>query len=184
MSRGKDRVAQAQDTQSDDHVDRVIAEWRRERPEIDLAPVAVIARLGRAARYVDAGLERAFAPHGLNRASWDVLAALRRGGPPYERSPTQLYRELMRTSGAMTNRLQRLQAAGLITRVPDAVDARGLLVRLTAKGRTLTDEVTTLHLDNENRLLDALDADERATLAALLKKLLLAFEVERPGPPR
>lgn len=170
-------------SQAEDHVDRVLEEWARERPELDLEPVAVIARLGRAARYVDHGLDQTFECYGLSRASWDVLAALRRAGPPFRLSPTQLYRSLMRTSGAMTNRLYRLEAAGLVTRVPDPADGRSVLVELTGEGRELIDDVAVAHLENEDQLLGSLTRGERATLASLLKKLLLSFEAEQAVPP-
>jgi hypothetical protein len=101
-----------------DHVDEVLAEWRRERPGLDLAPVAVVARIGRAAALLDRGLNANFARFGLNRTSWDVLASLRRVGAPCRRSPTELYRALMRTSGAMTHILDRLEQDGIVERLP------------------------------------------------------------------
>jgi DNA-binding MarR family transcriptional regulator len=162
--------------ESGDHVDRVIAEWTRERPTLDLSAVAVVARLGRATRYLDEALDRLFGEHGLNRGSFDVLASLRRAGPPYRRSPTELYRALMRTSGAMTHRLGKLEADGLIRRVPDAEDGRSVLVELTARGRRLVDAIAPAHLENERRLLEPLSQAERIALADLLRKLLLAFE--------
>ena len=165
------------------HVDRVIAEWGRQRPDLDLSPVEVVGRLGRAGRYLDDGLERLFAEHGLSRGSWDVLASLRRVGPPYRRSPTDLYRSLMRTSGAMTHRLKRLERDGLVRRVADPADGRSLLVELTAKGRRLVDRLAALHVENEGRLLEPLDEAERAVLAGLLRKLLLGFERRQPVPP-
>jgi DNA-binding MarR family transcriptional regulator len=167
----------------EDHVDRVIAQWALERPDLDLAPVAVVARLGRAARYVDHGLESEFAAHGLSRASWDVLASLRRAGSPYRLSPTELYRALMRTSGAITHRMLRLERAGLIRRLPEPRDGRSMLVELTAEGRRLVDRVAPLHLENERRLLSPLTEREAIELARLLKKLLLAYEAEHPVPP-
>jgi DNA-binding MarR family transcriptional regulator len=166
-----------------DHVDHVIAEWTRERPTLDLSALAVAARLGRAARYLDEGLERVFGEYGLSRGSFDVLASLRRAGPPYRRSPTELYRSLMRTSGAMTHRLSRLEADGLIRRIPDPEDGRSVLVELTPKGRRLVDDLAPVHLENERRLLEPLNQAERTALAQTLKKLLLAFEAEQPIPP-
>jgi DNA-binding MarR family transcriptional regulator len=124
-----------------------------------------------------------FAEHGLNRPAWDVLASLRRGGAPYRLTPTDLYRGLMRTSGTMTHTLARLERAGLIERVPDPGDGRSLLVALTRRGLALVDRVVPLHLDNERALLSPLSAHEQRQLAALLKKLLLAFEREQPVPP-
>jgi DNA-binding MarR family transcriptional regulator len=159
-----------------DHVDRVLEQWRAQRPDLDLEPLAVIARLGRAAALTDRALEEFFAEHGLSRALWDVLASLRREGRPYRLSPTQLYRGLMRTSGTMTNRLMHLQRAGLIRRVPDPADGRGLLVELTPKGVRLVDRLAAEHMENERRLLAGLTAAEREELAALLRRLLGGLE--------
>lgn len=148
-----------------------------------MAPVALIARLGRATAYIEAGINARLAEFGLTRGSWDVLASLRRSGPPHRISPTQLYLELMRTSGAMTHRLSGLERAGLIRRIPDPQDGRGLLVELTPKGVALVDHVAPAHLENERTLLAPLSEEEQATLINLLRKLLGAFERERPAPP-
>jgi DNA-binding MarR family transcriptional regulator len=161
---------------SRDHVGRVIEQWRQVRPDLDLDPLAVIARLGRAARYVDHGHEKFFSQHDLTRADWDVLAGLRRVGPPYRLSPTELYRGLMRASGTITHRLQRLEKAGLIERVPDPDDGRGILVQLTKSGVKLVDKLAALHLENERRMLAGLSDREREQLARLLEKLLVPFE--------
>jgi DNA-binding MarR family transcriptional regulator len=166
-----------------DHVDRVLAQWTRERPDLDTAPLAVVARVGRLARYFDLGLERVFAEHGVRRDTWDVLASLRRAGAPFRLSPTDLYRGLMRTSGAITNRLRRLERAGLIRRVLDPADGRSILVELTAEGRRLVDEVAPAHLENERRMLAALSPQEQRTLAELLRKLLASFEAESGESP-
>jgi DNA-binding MarR family transcriptional regulator len=166
-----------------DHVARVRAEWAREWPELDTQPIDVVARVGRLARYLDDGLDRVLSRHGIRREGFDVLASLRRAGPPYRASPTDLYRRLMRTSGAMTNRLHRLERAGLIARVPDPADARGRLVELTDAGHRLVDELAPLHLANERTLLAALTRDEQRTLAALLAKLLVSFEADQAAPP-
>src|SRR5437762_2976362 len=163
-------------TKSSDHVSRVIEQWRRVRPDLDLGPLAVIARLGRAARYVDQGHEQFFAEHDLTRADWDVLAGLRRVGPPYRLSPTDLYRGLMRASGTITHRLHRLERAGLVERVPDPEDGRGVLVQLTMAGARLVDELAALHLQNEARMLQALSEREREQLARLLERLLSSYE--------
>jgi len=148
-----------------------------------MSPVAVIARLGRTTAYLDAGLNARLSEFGMTRGSWDVLAGLRRSGPPHRLSPTQLYLALMRTSGAMTHRLSRLERTGLIRRVPDPKDGRGLLVELTAKGIELVDRAAPEHLANERSLLGALDNQEQTELAALLRKMLIAFERVRPIPP-
>ena len=167
----------------EDHVDHVLEQWDRERPDLDTSAVAVIGRIGRAARYIDLALDRVFARHGLTREAFDVLAALRRSGPPYRLSPTALHRALMRTSGAMTNRLHRLESAGLVARIPDPADGRGVLVELTAKGREAIERVVPDHLANERLLLSSLTRDEQNTLAALLRKLLAALEQTEPPPP-
>jgi DNA-binding MarR family transcriptional regulator len=166
-----------------DHVDRVIAQWAQVRPELDTSPVAVAARLGRAAAYISAGIDARLEEFGLSRAAWDVLASLRRAGPPHRLSPTQLYVALMRSSGAMTHRLHGLERQGLIRRVPDPRDARGMLVELTRKGVVLVDRIAPLHLDNERALLEPLSHDEQQNLARLLRKLLLAHERLQPSPP-
>lgn len=161
-----------------DHVANVRAEWAREWPELQTAPIDIVARVGRLAHFFDEGINEVLRVHGIRREGWDVLASLRRAGPPYRASPTELYRRLMRTSGAMTNRLNRLESAGLIARVPDPTDARGRLVELTAAGHRLVEELAPLHLANERTMLSPLTADEWDELAALLTKLLLAFEQE------
>jgi DNA-binding MarR family transcriptional regulator len=186
MSELEDNITEREDTLSAvdrDHVDRVLGQWARARPDLDTAPVAVIARLGRAAAYVSAGLDERLEEFGLSRAGWDVLASLRRAQPPHRLSPTQLYTGLMRSSGAMTHRLRRLEHQGLIRRVPDPDDARGKLVELTRQGILLADRIAPLHLDNERALRAPLDHQEQDTLAHLLRKLLLAYEHRRPTPP-
>jgi DNA-binding MarR family transcriptional regulator len=162
-----------------DHVDRVRAQWAREHADLDTEPIAVIARLGRAAHYVDQGHAAFFGRYGLSRADWDVLASLRREGAPYSLSPTALSRALMRTSGAMSQRLASLERDCLIERAIDPADRRGIVVTLTRKGRKLVDRLASEHLANERQLLAPLSARERDALAGLLKKLLLAYEEDR-----
>jgi DNA-binding MarR family transcriptional regulator len=164
-------------------VDHVREQWARQRPDLDTSPIGMVARVGRLARYFDHGLERVFAEHGLRRESWDALASLRRIGPPFRLSPTDLYRGLMRSSGAMTNRLHRLERDGLIRRVPDPADGRGLLVELTEQGLRLVDKVASAHLDNEREMLAALTPAEQGRFVQLLRKLLLSFEAEQSPPP-
>ncbi|MBA2470608.1 MAG: MarR family transcriptional regulator [Chloroflexia bacterium] len=161
-----------------DRVDALRAEWARERPDIDTSPVAVVARIGRAARFLDTGMDGYFGQHGISRPSWDILATLRRSGPPFRLSPTDLYRAVMRTSGAMTRRIDTLERAGWVTRGPDPADRRGIMVELTPEGLALVDAVAEGHVENERKLLASLSDDEQQTLAELLKKLLLAFERE------
>jgi DNA-binding MarR family transcriptional regulator len=165
-----------------DHVDRVRAQWARERPELDTQPIAVIARLGRAAHSTDLALAQFFGRHGLSRADWDVLASLRREGPPYSLSPTALSRALMRTTGAMSQRLASLERKDLVARALRPADRRGVVVKLTTKGRELVDEIAADHLANERNLLAGLSAKEQELLASLLKKLLLSYESTDASP--
>jgi DNA-binding MarR family transcriptional regulator len=165
-----------------DHVDHVLAEWRQEQPRLDTSPVAVVARIGRAGALLDRGLNANFARFGLDRSGWDVLASLRRVGAPYRRSPTELYRALMRTSGGMTHLVDRLEREGLVERVADPDDRRGLLVGLTRKGRGLVTRVGPSHLETERRMLAALTDEEQAELARLLRKLLIGLEERFASP--
>jgi DNA-binding MarR family transcriptional regulator len=160
-----------------DHVDHLIEQWRQVLPGLDVAPMSVIARISRLCRMLERDLETIYAEFGLNQAQFGVLAALRRSGPPYRLSPTALYNSLLITSGAATNRIERLTAAGLVRRVPDSSDGRSYLVALTPKGRRLTDRVVTVHYQRERELLAPLAPTERERLAGLLRELLLAFEV-------
>ncbi|HEX4098920.1 MAG TPA: MarR family transcriptional regulator [Pseudonocardiaceae bacterium] len=165
-----------------DHVDRVRQLWAKEAPELDTTPIAVIARLGRAHAYADRALHAVFAAYGLTRQSFDVLASLRRIGAPYQITPTELYRALMRTSGAITHTLHQLEYAGLIERVPNDDDGRSVLVALTPAGVDLVDRVGPEHLANERGMLAPLTPEEQATLAALLRRLLIAFERDQASP--
>ncbi|NUT53580.1 MAG: MarR family transcriptional regulator [Saccharothrix sp.] len=155
-----------------DHVDLVLGQWHAQRPDLDVSPMAVIGRLSRLARLVDGELGRTFARHDLDRASFDVLATLRRSAPPHRLTPTELMRASMVTSGAVTQRLDRLEARGLVSRAPNEHDGRGVVVSLTDAGRELVDRTLPDHLATEDRLLGALSERERAALAATLKHLL------------
>jgi DNA-binding MarR family transcriptional regulator len=184
MSEDKGNISELEGTVPDgDHVDRVRAQWAKVWPDLDTSPVAVIARLGRAVAYIDAGINAGLADFDLTRNRWDVLASLRRTGPPNRLSPTELCLALMRTSGAMTHRLADLERTGLVKRVLDPEDGRGLLVELTREGLSLVDRLAPVHLANERDLLAPLTEEEQTTLAALLRKLLRSFEQEQPTPP-
>jgi DNA-binding MarR family transcriptional regulator len=181
--RHRDPDSERRPRREGDHVDLVRAQWREVRPDLDTAPVAIVARIGRIANLFDQATDALMAEYGLSRSSWDVLASLRRARAPHELSPTELYRALMRSSGAMTNRLHRLEMAGLIERRPDPGDGRGRLVRLTPRGRRLVDRIAARHLENENRLLEGLSEGDRRDLAALVRKLALSLE-EGAGPSK
>jgi DNA-binding MarR family transcriptional regulator len=165
---------------SADDVDRVIAAWARERPDLDLAPLAVLSRVSRLARRLDLARERAFAAHELAPWEFDVLVALRRAGAPYRLTPGQLLAETLVTSGTMTNRIDRLEQRGLVARHPVPDDRRGTWVALTAAGRALVDAAFEDLLAEERTLLADLDPSDRAALANSLRALLLQFEA--PGP--
>jgi DNA-binding MarR family transcriptional regulator len=158
-----------------DGVDTIIEQWRRERPELDHAPIGVVGRISRLAREIEPRLEAVYAEHGLEPGWHDVLATLRRTGPPFQLRPTELAGTLMLTSSGTTKRLDRLERAGLIERSPDPGDRRGVVITLTAEGRALIDRVTEAHLANERRILAALGERDQQRLADLLRKLLLGL---------
>lgn len=159
-----------------DDVDRVITAWRRERPDLDLAPLAVLSRVSRLARRLDLARDRAFAAHDLAPWEFDVLVALRRSGAPYRLTPGQLLAETLVTSGTMTNRIDRLEQRGLVVREPVPDDLRATWVALTPRGRALVDAAFEDLLAEERVLLAALDEADRAGLATSLRALLLQFE--------
>lgn len=159
-----------------DRIDKILVQWKRERPDLQLRAMGLIGRIQRAAAALRPRLDETHAKSGLGGDTFDVLASLRRSGSPYELTPTQLYREMMLTSGAMTNRIDRLEEAGYVSRRPDPNDRRGTLVRLSAKGKALIDSAATKHVANEERQLAALTAREQQQLNELLRKLLLGFE--------
>src|SRR3954449_1923337 len=153
-----------------DDVDRIIYEWRVARPELDPRPIGIVGRMSRLARELEARLEPVYRDHGLESGWHDVLATLRRGGPPFRMRPTDLTASMMLTSSGTTKRLDKLEAGGLIAREPDPSDRRGTLIVLTDEGRRVIDAVTADHLANEAQLLGALTAEEQRRLADLLRK--------------
>ena len=159
-----------------DRADIAIEQWSRERPELPALPMAVFGRLSEAAeRVMRDHMNPLFAEAGLRPGEFDVLATLRRSGPPYMLTPTRLYEATMISSGGMTNRLDRLEAAGLVERRPDPNDRRGKLIGLTASGRRLIDDTIAKHVGNEVQLLSALSTPEQLKLNALLRKLIGAL---------
>lgn len=159
-----------------DEVDGLVAAWRRERPDLDVAPLEVLSRVSRLARHLDLARRAAFTEHGLEPGEFDVLAALRRAGPPYTLSPGRLVTTTLVTSGTMTNRIDRLEAAGLVERTPDPTDRRGVQVALTEAGRVRVDDALTDLLARERALLDVLAPSDRDRLSVLLRALVLPFE--------
>jgi DNA-binding MarR family transcriptional regulator len=169
-------VASVPDTAPVDEVDRLVTAWRRERPDLDVAPLEVLSRVSRLARHLDLARREAFAVHDLEPWEFDVLAALRRAGAPYRLSPGRLVDATLVTSGTMTNRIDRLESKGLVARTPDPTDRRGVQVGLTAAGRARVDGALTDLLAHEHRLLDVLSPEQRASLAVLLRALVLPFD--------
>ena len=159
-----------------DRVDRVEAGWRRERPDIDVSSVGIVTRIWRIGRHLDRQRKDRLEALGTDRVALDVLAMLRRAGPPYRRTAGELQQSALIKSGGMSQRLERLEAAGLISRHMHPTDRRKVEVALTATGMALVDEVTGDLMANESKLLDVLDPAEQVQLRALLKKLLSNFE--------
>ncbi|MBE3010920.1 MarR family transcriptional regulator [Microbispora sp. NEAU-D428] len=159
-----------------DHVDHVLQQWADARPDLDVSPMAVFGRLSRLTQLVNNELRRTFAEHDLDPSSFDVLATLRRGG---RQAPAELMRSAMITSGAVTQRLDRLEARGLVTRTPSDIDGRGVHVDLTDAGRELIDRALPDHVDTERRLLAGLTPAQRENLAETLRQLLMSLGDER-----
>lgn len=168
---------QQQDSQ--DRVDLILRQWRHERPDLDPRPMEVIGRIMRISRNLDRYLAPPYKAVGLDFGLFDVLATLRRHGPPYAMSPGDLNDWCMLTSGGMTSRLDRLESAGLVRRLPDPDDRRSLLIELSPEGLALIDRLVMEHLENEERLLEPLTAEERDTLSVLLRRFLVSLEADR-----
>lgn len=164
-----------------DAVDRILEQWRVVRPDLDSSPIGVIGRLSRLAWIVDRRLAENFARHGLEPWMYDVLATLRRNGAPYELTAGELHLQAMITTGAMTNRIDRLEAKELVERASVPGDRRKVLVRLTDQGLALVDEVVVGHLETERSLMSVLTPDEQALLATLLRTALLALDDRPPS---
>lgn len=157
-----------------DDVDRIVAQWAVERPELLTQPMAVFGRIYRIARLMADLQEEVYGRFGINRGEFDVLATLRRSGEPFQLSPKALTASLMLTSGGMTGRLDRLERDGLVTRSTDPADRRRLVITLTERGRALVDQAVVAGLDVQHEVLDRLPADSRARLCDLLRDLLAA----------
>lgn len=152
-----------------DRIDEIRSQWQRERPDLDTAPMALIGRLHRLAARLTVELETVYRQYGLSEGEFDLLATLRREGAQAAVTPTELAERTMVTTGAITKRLDRLQAAGWVRRLPRGDDARGRLVVLTAAGHDLIDEAFAAHMANEKRLVSALAPADHGTLEGLLR---------------
>lgn len=157
-----------------DGVDAILEQWQRTRPELDVSPMGIFGRIARLARLQRAASEARFRPTGLDARQFDVLATLRRSGGDHALSPSRLADAVMVTTGGMTGQVDRLVAAGLVSREPDPEDRRSVRVRLTSAGLAAVDEAVVAHLAAEEDLLAPLGAAERRRLEALLRKLLAA----------
>jgi len=154
-----------------EQLDRIIAQWRAEKPHLDVSPMAVVGRLSRAAAAVDARLAATFARHGLDSSAFDALATLLRSGRPYSLSPAALARDAMISTSAVAQRLNKLEQRGLVTRTANPDDGRGTLVTLTERGKAVIDAALPDHLATERAVTSALTAAEQAELARLLQRL-------------
>lgn len=161
---------------AEDEVDQLVGAWRRERPDLDVDPLAVFSRVSRLDRHLARARRDAFARHRVEAWEFDVLAALRRAGDPYQLSPGALLRATLVSSGTMTHRIERLRARGMVERLRDPDDGRGALVRLTAPGRERLDAAMSELLERERHLLGPLDARQRRNLAGLLREVLLPLD--------
>ncbi|MGC4110344.1 MAG: MarR family transcriptional regulator [Nocardioides sp.] len=153
-----------------DHVDRILEQWARERPDLDASPIGLIGRLHRLADVLNVELRRVFAEAGLGDGDFDVLVTLRRNGAPYELTPSELGASTMVTSSAVTKRIDRLERAGLVTRTVSEQDARSRRIRLTDSGFELVDQLMADHVANERRLVSGLSERDRSQLAAILRR--------------
>lgn len=154
-----------------DHVDQIVAQWGEQRPDLDVSGMEIIGRISRLELRIRPRLQEVFASHGLEAWEFDMLATLRRSGPPFRLSAGQLLESMMITSGTMTNRIDRLEQRRLIRRVGDPNDRRKVLVELTQEGLETIDETLPDHAVNEKRLLEALSPKEQQALVGLLRKL-------------
>jgi len=159
-----------------DAVDVILAQWAAERPDVDVSAIAVIGRISRLEKRLAAELARVFALHGLEHWEYDVLATLRRSGPPFELTVGEMLESMMLASGTITHRIDRLEGRGLVERRPDPNDGRVVRVRLSRTGKTLVERALVDHAANEERLLSGLSSREREQLAALLRRLQVTVD--------
>ncbi len=164
------------ETDKTDHVDKVLAQWRKERPELDVAPMGILGRLGRLKNHLSREIETVLQQYGLSPSAFDVLATLRRAGEPHRLSPGELLDMTMVSSGTMTNRIDQLEKAGLVERVNNPEDRRSVLIALTDKGFNIVEQAVTAHVENQHRLVASLSAKDKAELDRLLKIFLADFE--------
>jgi DNA-binding MarR family transcriptional regulator len=161
-----------------DHVDGILTQWQRERPDLDPSPIGLIGRLHRLADVLNVELRGVFAEAGLGDGDFDVLVTLRRNGTPYEMTPGELCASTMVTSSAVTKRIDRLERGGLVTRTVSEADARSRRIRLTDRGFELVDRLMAVHIANEHRLVAGLSGRDRSQLAAILRRWGQALDAD------
>ncbi|MFB2565049.1 MarR family winged helix-turn-helix transcriptional regulator [Rhizobium sp. IMFF44] len=159
-----------------DRIDKILAQWRRERPDLDTTAMGLFGRLRNLALHLSREMEKTFGRFGLNSANFDMLATLRRSGEPYTLSPSDLMETMMVSSGTMTNRIDQLERAGLVARSQNPDDGRSFLISLTPKGFELIDAAVTAHVETQKRLIATLSEGERTALDRLLRNYLADFE--------
>lgn len=159
-----------------DHVDKILSQWRQERPDLQLGAMGTIGRIKRLNQHLMRGMKKTWSAHGLNGASFDVLATLLRSGSPYALSPGDMMASTMVTSGTMTNRIDQLEKAELVERIRNPDDGRGFLISLTPQGHELIDKVATAHVETQAKLVAVLTDAQRAQLDDLLGQFLCGFE--------
>lgn len=175
-SRGARGSATATEEQLRDGIDRMLEVWKNELPDLDLATEGIVERIQKLNRYLDRAMNETLADFHLDRGEWRLLGALRRSGPPYRRSPGRLAEDIGLSSGAMTNRLDRLQEAGLVRRLPDPDDRRALQVELTEAGWQAWQDSVGVQAKKEALVASALNPEEKEALNGLLRVLMLEFE--------
>lgn len=161
-----------------DHVDFVVAQWAQAMPSVDVSSMEIFGRMARIQKHLERLRVEALSHYGFKEGEFDVLATLRRAGAPYRLTPTELYRSLLVTSGAMTNRIMRLESAGMVERVADPNDRRSSQVALTAQGKALIEQAVVTHTEIQELVLASLGAEQRHALARLLRAMLAGLPGE------
>ncbi|EGR3263747.1 MarR family transcriptional regulator [Vibrio parahaemolyticus] len=159
-----------------DAIDRVVTQWAKEKPDLDTEPMAIMGRLMRIAKHMECRVADLHKQYDLKMGEFDVLATLRRAGAPYRLTPSELIASMMLTSGAMTNRLDKLEKKGFIAREHSKEDRRSVTVELTTEGLALIESLIQEHVDVQHSLISGLSADEKSQVNQALKLLLSQFE--------
>jgi DNA-binding MarR family transcriptional regulator len=172
----KVKTSNINEPQGCDHIDHARTQWAKECPDIDTRPMEILARARRLLDLIGPGIEEGFARFGLERGEFDVIETLRRAGPPFRLTPTDLYTSLMLSSGGLTYRLDRLEEAGLVVRKRSMCDRRSVFVILTEAGKTRAEDAFRSSMEREAAILLSLDPQARDLLSNLLRKLSRSVE--------